>query len=276
MNTYSYQVTTTLDQIKYPIIISTYRRSGTHLMIDLIRKQFKEYQSWKYLFEPLSNLYLEISDPLIIKSHTEIVSQEKALKILQRAERPIIKTHDLPGFKTWLQRYPHWESFLTQKTKIFYIVRNPLKVLCSLHIFMQIRHPETRCDISDFIRQETKGISRVKEWSNHVESWLNYPNVVLFKTEDVCSETKTILDKIGHELSVKPLYIEPLLPAQCKNIWQHRWLRLTSIRPYSTSFLGRYLGQEPQNYLTAFSPDDIFFIKQEAGEIIEKLGYSIG
>ena len=41
-----------------PIIVFSHRRSGTHLLIDLLRKQFKECQSWKYPGEPIDCLYL--------------------------------------------------------------------------------------------------------------------------------------------------------------------------------------------------------------------------
>ncbi len=40
-----------------PILIASHPRSGTHLTIDLLRKQFLECQSSKRLGEPLDKIY---------------------------------------------------------------------------------------------------------------------------------------------------------------------------------------------------------------------------
>ena len=43
-----------------PILIASHPRSGTHLTIDLLRKQFQECQSYKRLGEPFDRLYLAL------------------------------------------------------------------------------------------------------------------------------------------------------------------------------------------------------------------------
>jgi hypothetical protein len=36
----------TIDEISKCMMIATHPRSGTHLTIDLLRKQFRDFQSW--------------------------------------------------------------------------------------------------------------------------------------------------------------------------------------------------------------------------------------
>jgi len=43
-----------------PILVISHPRSGTHLTIDFLRRQFEECQSYKYPFESQSHLYLPI------------------------------------------------------------------------------------------------------------------------------------------------------------------------------------------------------------------------
>lgn len=72
---------TLFNQIGKPIIVATYPRSGTHLTIDLLRKQFQECESWKFLGESKSNLYLDI-DPLLPSLQQSKVEQKLALGLL--------------------------------------------------------------------------------------------------------------------------------------------------------------------------------------------------
>lgn len=43
-----------------PIVIASHRRSGTHLLIDLFRRQFRECRSWKLPGERNDRLYVNL------------------------------------------------------------------------------------------------------------------------------------------------------------------------------------------------------------------------
>ncbi|MEL7088470.1 MAG: hypothetical protein AAGL98_08540, partial [Planctomycetota bacterium] len=43
-----------------PLVIMSHERSGTHLNIDLFRKQFEECGVWKWPGQALSRLYLSL------------------------------------------------------------------------------------------------------------------------------------------------------------------------------------------------------------------------
>ncbi len=75
-----------------PILIISHPRSGTHLTIDSLRRQFEECKSYKYPFETQSHLYLPI-EGFLEKIDRKRLTERKALKIIQRPQRPIIKMH---------------------------------------------------------------------------------------------------------------------------------------------------------------------------------------
>lgn len=103
---------TNFKDIGKPILIASHPRSGTHLTIDLLRKQFLECKSWKQLGEPLDRLYfaLESFAPL-----NNPLSEDIALNILSRAKRPIIKTHCDPQFSYLLEHKKYWVNWLQQE-----------------------------------------------------------------------------------------------------------------------------------------------------------------
>src|SRR4051794_27731921 len=41
-----------------PVVVASHPRSGTHLLIDLLRRQFPACASWKYPLERMDRLYL--------------------------------------------------------------------------------------------------------------------------------------------------------------------------------------------------------------------------
>ena len=92
---------TTFKDIGKPILIVSHPRSETHLTIDFFRKQFAECKSWKKRGEPLDRLYFALESFAPINKP---LSENIALNILSRPERPIIKTHCDPQFSYLLQQ----------------------------------------------------------------------------------------------------------------------------------------------------------------------------
>lgn len=191
-----------------PIVIATHERFGTHLTIDLLRRQFKECASWKRCGERLDRFYLSLESLLDARNG---ISETAALDVLRRAKRLLVKTHALPGFKAWREGYERWTSELMRRTTVFYVLRDGRDELGSLHSFMQGFEPSARCPMSDFTRQTVKGKSRPRIWGAHVLRWLEVPEVRVVKFEDIVKDTRAILGRIGRETGMEPLYQEPLL-----------------------------------------------------------------
>lgn len=253
-----------------PILIASHPRSGTHLTIDLLRKQFPECQSHKKLGEPLDRLYFALES---FASQSNPLSETKALDILHRAARPIIKTHCIPNFSYLSSEKASWISWLKHEADIYYVLRDGRDVICSLHLFMQSYDPSTRCSPSKFMRQKVGGHSRVKNWANHIQRWLDEPKVKVLKFEDIIKNTHSIIETMGQDLQLTPMYQQPLLPTRIKNLWHGRWIRLTKRRPESTAIIGYYQGQKVQKWQTVFTAEDRRFFNSEAGEMLLHLGY---
>jgi len=265
-------------QIGKCIIIATHPRSGTHLTIDFLRKQFRECRRKLRFGETVHNSYLDL-DRLIRKDRFPSINRRQALDILYSSERPIVKTHSLPPLIkacTKDMELIELADRLVQNSDIYYISRDGRDVMCSAHLWMQDFVPETRCSLSSFIRQKQDNMSRPKFWANHVLSWLEQPNVRLVKSEEILRNPDQALAQFGKELNLQPRYITPLLPGRRRSGTrvEDYWLRLT--RQYeSSAIVGRYSNQKPQKWQQAFTNDDHRFFYEEAGEVLSRLGYEI-
>jgi hypothetical protein len=254
-----------------PIIVASHPRSGTHLTIDLLRKQFPACASYKLIAQPLDRLYLAL-EALTAPSQKSI-SVAKALEVLRKAERPIIKTHADPALSHLEQRFSDWQEWLSQEATVLYIIRDGRAALCSFHLYMQSYDPSTRCSLSDFIRQTTNRQSRVKQWANHVEQWLAQPNVYSIRFEEIVKQTPNTLNRLSQILELKADLKEPLLPISIRSLWHGRWVRLSQANPESTAIIGYYKGRKSATWKTAFTRADHAFFEAEAGDLLRKLGY---
>lgn len=254
-----------------PIIIASHPRSGTHLTIDLLRKQFSVCQSYKLPIQPLDRLYLALE--ALSAPPRKSISESKAINILKKTKVPIIKTHADPTFSHLDQKFQHWQHWLSQRGTTLYIIRDGRAVMCSLHLFMQSYDPKTRCSLSEFLRQTVNGHSRIKQWANHVELWLAHPNVHVVRFEDIINQTHSTLTKLSQILVSDAQYFEPLLPKPILSRWHSRWLRFCTTKPESSAIIGYYNRQTTLKWQCALTVDDGIFIHQEAGELLNKLGY---
>lgn len=256
-----------------PVVVASHPRSGTHLTIDLLRKQFPACATHKLPAQPLDRLYFAL-EALSAPSHQSI-TEAKALKILKKAQRPLVKTHADPSFGHLNGQFSQWQSWLNQDATILYIFRDGRATMCSFHLFMQSYDPSARCSLSEFMRQTIDGQSRVKRWVNHVEQWLAHPNVHPVQFEDIICRTAETIDKLACVLGVEAKHVEPLLPQSIRSLWHGRWVRLTSIAPESTAIIGYYRGQKSAKWKTAFSSSDHVFFESEAGNLLRRLGYPL-
>ncbi len=262
-----------------PIIIATHARSGTHLTIDLFRRQFRACQTWKLPGYRLTTLYLPLEQ--LMPGSPRPLSDRAAQRILSHAERPLIKTHYPWGFGQWCEQYAHhprlgdWVSFLKKAASICYVYRDGRDTMCSYHLFKQRSDPSARCSLSEFLRQTDVrlGVSRSKSWAMRIKLWLQEPSIIALRFEEIVNITREQLARIGQKLELKPLYVEPLLPRPFHTVWQRWWAELTQPRPESTAHLGRHKGQKPLAWREAFTLEDREFFHQEAGDMLIRLGY---
>lgn len=253
------------------IVLVTHRRSGTHLTIDLLRRQFAACDARKRLGEPLHALYLNLD--LLLRERRPL-SETRALALLRRAPRPIVKTHSLPGFETFRAHHADFVDALLGDADVYCVHRDGRDVMCSLHLYFQAFDPRARCSLSEFLRQQGDGMSRPRRWAEHVLRWRATPGVRTLAYESLLADPRAALTRLSRELALEARFDEPLLPPRLRNAWQARWLRLFSRRPPVTTVLSDPSGRrKAQRWRKAFSVDDRRFFQREAGDALLALGY---
>jgi len=153
-------------------------------------------------------------------------------------------------------------------------VRDGREVLCSTHVWMMNGYPETRCSLQTFLRQEVRGISRVKLWAHQVSSWAQRADATIIRFEDILKDPENIIRKLANILELEPRWERPLLPKKRKHTGRltNYWRRLT--RNFeSTAMPGRYNGKKPADWEKAFTFEDRKFFHEEAGDVLMEMGY---
>ncbi len=248
------------------IVVATHRRSGTHLAIDLLRRQFAECRARKRLGEGLDSLYLNL-DRLL--PHPEPLCEARAAALLRRAERPIVKTHALGEHLDGKGPHAAFVASVLADAQLVVVVRDGRDVLASLHAYVRGYDPTAPAGLSDFLRQEVAGESRAAHWARCVTEQLAVPQVRAVRFEDLLEAPGESLERLADWLRLEPCYAEPILPKPLRSAWQSRAGRLLAREPRGTTIPGA----RPARWCETWSPEDRAFFHAEAGELLIELGY---
>ena len=255
-----------------PVVVASHPRSGTHLLIDVLRRQFEACRTWKWPGERLDRLYCNIDE---LGGSDEILDETTARRVLGRTDRSPVKTHAWPGYQdTFLDAHhdgldSEWVDWLREQGTVFYVYRDGRDVLCSYQLFRQKYDPDAFGAIGTFLRQSDDGESRVRRWAQHVRAWRDEPDVHAIQFEHLLNQPESVIQALGKRLDLEPEWREPLLPSPFHSIWESRWARLVRMRPESTAIING----ERQNWHECFTPEDRAFFHQEAGDLLIELGY---
>lgn len=261
-----------------PIIIATFPRSGTHLTIDLLRKQFAECRSWKLPGEPTNRLFFSVEATMRTRGVGRM-SEAKALRVLRRAQRPIVKTHLVYDDTATGEFAPNeyvrrrWEPWLRERGAWIYIHRDPREVMSSYQLIRQRNHPTARCSFPEFIRQKVDGMNVVASWAWHARRYLMRDDVLPLSFRQVVKETEATLKTIGERIGLTPQFRQPLLPRRLNGVRELRFNWLFRTRPESTAQPGRHGNQQPVDWREALHRDDRRFFHEMAGDMLIDLGY---
>ena len=254
-----------------PIVIVSHPRSGTHLTIDLIRKQFSQCKSYKFPLEPQHYLYLSIEGFLENRSRKRL-SESQGFRIISRPQRPVIKFHTY-SYSALKDRYPQWMDWMETKGKFIFVMRDVREVLSSYYVYAQSFERNANVPMGEFIRQSYCGRkNRVAYWDEMIRHWSSKPNVLMLDYGKIVRDTRGAVQTIGEFIGEAPLYKEPLLPKKLDSIWQFRWDRLMSICPESTAILGSKSGAKV-SWKKELVSTDLDFIKENAGEAMQKYNF---
>lgn len=250
-----------LTRLGDPIVVVTFQRSGTHLMIDLLRKQFAACASRKRLGAHLSALYTPIDYLRPEHGYTADVLWAG----LRAGNRPICKSHyDQPGFPKLAQSEPALAEHLNTRGTVFYVIRDPRAVMCSTYEFLQFKDRVKDSSTNTFLAEF------LPTWRRHVELWASHSNTQVFRFEDLVKKTEESLQRLSTLLGEEPLGVKPLLPGRLGSRWMGWYKRFFCTTSESTEILTQ---RKPKPWQTFFTREDLDFIEAEVGELLRLYKY---
>lgn len=261
--------------MKYrPILIASHPRSGTHLTIDFIRKTFPSTASWRFWGLPLNRLYLNI-ETLTYKHRR--ADYALARRILERPDRPLMKTHFLPDFReTWVEEESgglstEWRRIIDQ-AQVIYVSRDPQAVMRSYKALKsQDAHEYEQMSLVEFCESHhwTGEMDRLDWWMRHVSDWLSRPNVTHVRFEQLLRSPKTVAEQMSRLFDEEPRFFENPLPKDQKSVWQQRWSRLTELAPESTAIIPKI---KTKSQIETADTDTQNFFQERTGALQERYG----
>ena len=258
-----------------PIVVASHRRSGTHLMLDLLRRQFPACRPpFRLGVNPHRYLYFVLDR--FRPTHRSHVGIAACLNMMATAKMPCLKTHSTPEFKEFIEESKPLCEQILRESVVVYCVRDVRAVLASLHAFEAVAEGGPRVQFRDYIREEVGGRPRPLIWADHIRAWLEgHPEHHAVHYEDVVGDPGAVLEDLASWLGEEPERVEPILPPKLRYRQQLWMARLTGV-PKSTNVMGRKWRVRPVDWRTAFSDADLAFLEEHAGDAMRRLGYIAG
>ncbi len=258
-----------------PIVILSHRRSGTHLSIDLIRKQFPGTSPRLRPFAQHTTLYLSLDK--LRPGHHAPITPDQAVAMLDRAPHLVIKTHARPDAAGRLPEFgvnePLARAMIDHAFKIN-IVRDGRDVLCSQQLYEKSYNPDARLPAGQFLRTTFEGEPRPAYWARHAVAWKDTPGVLTVTFEAIIRSTDATLDRFAEHLSIAPRRVAPLLPVQQSTSRLGRALNRALGRGETTAIEARpRKGVGPVKWREAWTADDRAHFDRHAGDTLIELGY---
>ena len=252
-----------------PILIASHRRSGTHLMLDLIRRQFPSSRVRLKPLESTHNLYVNVDR--LKRDHHAPLSRDAFIDQIHRCQRMCVKTHALPGFTELGER--DIVDALVSGT-VIHVVRDGRSVITSWRHYESERVDAAREGMSVFLRSPAFGFpDRPTSWAEHTRAWMAIPGVLRLSFEDVINDTRAVLERIGEKLGEQPEMREPLLPPRFGGRAKRLVARLQGVTE-STTLPGPATGRVPKWHEALTSRADRAFLDDRAGGLLRELGYT--
>jgi hypothetical protein len=262
------------------ILVASHPRSGTHLVLDTIRRQIPATAGWRLPGLPLDHLYLNLER---LGADWRRFEPALAWRILRRVKRPLMKTHFRADFSdSWSAGesvVPAAEfQEVVNAARVIYVVRHPLAVMSSYMQFLSAIHPDVRgMSLDDFIFSPhwTGQTDRLGWWCAHVQGWRARPDTLLLRYEDLVASPRPSVEKIAAHIGETPRLREPYLPPKITSLAQTRLNRLTRLSPPSTAIVGNSARFPLVDWRKTLKPETREAVRARCGALLETFGYEV-
>jgi Sulfotransferase domain len=256
------------------VVVASHRRSGTHLVLDSLRRNALGVNP--------RFMTLERLDPRH-ERHLTVAQFDRRLR--HRGGTVLVKTHTLPNAAAW--RDPAagaYASELLAEAPTLYVHRDGRDVLMSLYAYSASYSPKVaQQSLGEFIRgahtgSDVAGLSRAAYWQHHVLAWLETVPAAVIGYADMLTDFQTTLTSLAERAGLplreklEPVGLEPppsalvrLTRRARRAIGKPELRASTAIRPRTGGTGGWQAG---------FEPEDIAWFDGEASEAMRRLGYA--
>lgn len=263
-----------------PVLVASHPRSGTHLVMDLLRRHFRSLDSWRLWGLPLDHLYLNIER---LGAKERQFSETLALRIVNRPRRALMKTHfDAKFLVSWCEdeSVPPPESWLEviSQANTVYVIRHPMDVMTSYHQFLSgIDKDIAELDFASFIKSPhwDRKASRLEWWAQHAIDWADKEGVTVLRYEDVVEHTDDIISHIAAWLGETRVGRVPLLPPKLTSKAQTRLDRMTRLSPSSTAIVADRKSFPTTDWRKHLRPKDMGWIEDRIYPMLERFCYRL-
>lgn len=255
-----------------PLVVASHMRSGTHLTIDLLRRNLPSVSA-RYL--NLDRLMPDHGEPL------GVAAFDRRLAGLEGV--PLLKTHApaQPGWFAAADAGARRARSLLDAARVVYVVRDGRDVLVSLFYYMRHYSERVRAqsfaaflrDRDDFF-QACEGfaeLDRASAWARHVEGWLAEPRAVVVRYEDLLARREATLREAALRLHLPaPARVEGVaVPSSLSRRVLRKVVATVRPRRASTAIAPRrgVAGDADRH----FAPGDDAFFRERAGAAMERL-----
>lgn len=227
-----------------PVVVASHPRSGTHTVIDFLRKNFSSTASWRFWGLSVEFLFLNLDTQA---SSRQTMASRAAEKIFARPQRPLIKTHLLSDLsQSWAeyesQPLPERWRQEVERALVIYVSRDPIPVMKSYRNFMAHLYPEYgQMPLIAFCKTAhwSGDTDRLGWWARHVSGWLDRPGVVHVNYDYLLRDPHGVLARLAPVFEETPREVDDPLPVHLKTITQARLSRLMHLSPESTAVVAR-------------------------------------
>lgn len=243
-----------------PLIVCTFGRSGTHLLIDIVRRQFAPFDTWHWPGERMNGLYISL-EAVTARRCPEV----RIRQILKRSQRAIIKSHDWPAARTELATVaPGLAHWLEAQASVVYVIRNPIMAI-------------TRLWAAGFADNGPDGTAesfvadQAERWALHVRAALDEPGALIVNFEDILAQPAAVIGRLSRFLGEPAQQRQPLLIAPYRNRFEYVLGRF-AMRPQSSHVLPPARWKPDK---LDWSPARLAILRETAGAVARDVGYRV-
>ncbi|MFX0133292.1 MAG: sulfotransferase domain-containing protein [Candidatus Hodarchaeota archaeon] len=259
------------------IVIVSHRRSGTHWIIDSIRKNSND----------VSQNYFNLDQ--MLESSNKYISPDEFITLLNEYKKnklkPILKTHMTANFSPFTSKKSlKIINEIIDNSKIIYVYRDGRDVMVSFWYYMK-KFTKNLPDFSDFIIMNNdsdptySNLNRIEYWKEHIVGWFEltykYRNICLVSYEELYYTYQKTMKHIFNFLELQKLYPKfKEVKLQDKNVgyyFKKLMAKIIPINMESTSIHPRKgIVGDHKNH---FTKKDLDLFYKIAGDFMKKLGY---